>query len=107
MSAQPDFFADAPVARYPATPGFKASGPSQEAAQAMKPRASTIRQGVLACLAIEPMTPEQIAARLGVDILAVRPRLTELKLMGQAAKTQARGKSRGGLSSTVWELVKS
>lgn len=106
MTQQSDLFDYQPPARYPASPGFKTAGPSEEAAKAMKPRAATIREGVLACLVLSPMTPEQIAARLGIDILAVRPRLTELKLLGQVEKTEARGPSRGGLSATVWRLVR-
>ena len=104
MTAQLDIFADARA--YPDHPGFKSAGPSHEAAKAVAPRAPVLREGVLACLALCPMTPEQIAARLGIDILAVRPRLTELKLLGQAEKTEARGPSRGGLSAAVWRLVR-
>ena len=102
MGAQLDIFADA--GRYPDAPGWKAAGPSQEAANAAAPRAPALREGVLACLALCPMTPEQVAARLGVDILAVRPRFSELKLAGKIEKTEARGKSRAGLSATVWRL---
>lgn len=104
MTAQLDIFADARA--YPEHPGFKSAGPSHEAAKAAAPRAPVLREGVLACLALCPMTPEQVAARLGVDILGLRPRFTELKLAGKIEKTDARGPSRGGLSATVWRLVR-
>ena len=54
MSEQLDIFAD----RYPASPGFKVEGPSKDAAKAMKPKAGTLREGVLACLQLAPMTPD-------------------------------------------------
>jgi len=106
VTQQSDLFGYQPPARYPASPGFKTAGPSEEAAKAMKPRAATIREGVLACLALSPMTPEEVAARLGIDILAVRPRFSECLKLNLVEKTTDRRRSRSGLSATVWRLVR-
>lgn len=104
---QPDFFGDAPAPRYPQVPGHKGGGASKDAAAYVKPKAATLREGVLTCLSLGDATPEEVAAKLGVDILAVRPRFSECLKLNLICKTAERRRSRSGLSSTVWRLVKS
>ncbi len=67
----------------------------------------TIRAQVLAILEQYPtmgMTPDQCADRLGLDILTVRPRFTELKNQGKIEATGATRASKNGKQQKVWRL---
>lgn len=95
------------MSAYPQEPGFKVSGTSQEAAEAIgaKGRAETLNAKTLASIRRSPKCPEEVAAELGEDILSIRPRFTQLKERGQIVKTVARRKSASGCSVTVWAAV--
>jgi hypothetical protein len=72
-----------PITRspYKGMPGFKESGTSKEAGRSLAKngRADTLRDK---CLSIFlegwQMTDDQVAARLGEDVLSIRPRISEL-----------------------------
>lgn len=90
---------------YPEDPGFKAEGPSREAALAERERAVAIREGVLRHLKTNPdSTTDECAQALGLSVLAVRPRFSELLAEGFVAKTDLRRRNASGHSATVWRL---
>jgi hypothetical protein len=78
---------------YPDAPGFKASGPSEEAAHAIAEIAPTLRDRVPAAIASAPpgLTADDVACRLNKSILSVRPRVSELHLRGEIRQSGARG----------------
>jgi hypothetical protein len=88
---------------YPARPGWKGTDTSREAA-ATTP-ADTLRDRVLAVLADGPRSADAIADTLRVDILAIRPRVSELHQMGKVRDTGVRAINRSGKRAVVWGLV--
>jgi hypothetical protein len=94
---------------YPNSPGFKAVGPSSEAARRMTGHAATVRDRVLQFLRSEHpagFTPDQIATRLGLSILSVRPRVSELRLKGEIEPDGTRCKNASGMSAQCWRAAK-
>lgn len=90
---------------YPASPGFKRDGTSREAAISAKPRAPLLRDRVLDALTLcGPMTPDECAAFLGLHLLSVRPRFTELKVMGKIEETGQRRANASGMKANVWRV---
>lgn len=93
---QADLFA------YPDAPGYKARETSRAAAEAAAPMAMSLRARVYEAIKAKPDTPEGVAKRLREDILAVRPRFSELSARGLIEDSGTRGPSRGGRASIVW-----
>lgn len=94
---------------YPDSPGFKAVGPSSEAAQEMTQRATTVRERVLLFLRSQhpaSFTPDQIADRLEISFLTVRPRVSELHLQGEIEPDGSRCKNTSGMSAQCWRAAK-
>lgn len=93
---------------YPASPGFKVSGPSQGAAIGYAKRASTLRQRVFDEIAdaIFGLTADECAERMGETVLAIRPRFTELASVGCIEDTGLRRKNRSGRNATVWRIAR-
>jgi len=89
---------------YPNTPGHK--GPaetSRAAADAIKPKVLTIRESVLAAITLwGPMTADEIASRLRLSILAVRPRCSELCKLGVIQDSGERRLNASGIRAVVW-----
>jgi predicted ArsR family transcriptional regulator len=84
-------------------PGSKAGcGPSQEAADAISPIAKCLRSLVLQAIVAGPGTADEIAARLGLSLLSVRPRCAELKRLGLIQATGERRRNQSGAAATVW-----
>ena len=92
---------------YPSEPGVKthATETSQQAACAIKPDAFTLRQKCLAALKGAAMTADEVAELLGVDRLAIRPRLSELNAMRKIEATLFRRKNNSGKKAVVWCVV--
>jgi hypothetical protein len=92
--------------RYPHQPGSKErGGTSEAAARGISPAAPYLRGRVLACLRDRgPATPDECAARLDLDILSVRPRLSELARLGLIVKTGERRPNRSGAMANVWRV---
>jgi predicted ArsR family transcriptional regulator len=90
---------------YPDTPGFKAPGPSQDAAKAISGTAARMRAMVLQKIAQRPATADEIAHELGLSVLSVRPRVSELKRAGEIRQTTMRRKNDSGMTATVWQLA--
>lgn len=98
----------APKPEYPDVPGFKKAGTSEAAAEAIKPRAPTLRNRALAELErIQPagLTPDQVARRMGCSVLSIRPRMTELFKLGLIEPTGERRPNASGIEADVWRVA--
>jgi predicted transcriptional regulator len=89
---------------YPDAPGFKEEGTSNEAARKIEPRAGTLRELAYATISHSSagLTADEVAARMGETVLAIRPRLTELKLAGRIVRTGQRRRNISGMNAAVW-----
>lgn len=101
-SLKDHYFGDRP---YPASPGFKAEGPAVAAAEKISSRAATLRDKALAVISQRPSTADEVADALGETVLAVRPRISELRVMGKVMKTMERRANRSGIKATVWRIA--
>lgn len=94
---------------YPITAGFKAkSGPSREAAQGVTAGAARrIDTFAKICISLKhdgPATADELAERLKMDRLYVRPRVSELHTIGKVYDTGERRENVSGRKATVWGL---
>ena len=89
---------------YPDAPGFKVAGPSEQAAEAISNSAKTLRDQVLKTIADAPagLSADAVADRLGKSVLSVRPRVSELRRLGEIRPTTQRVKNESGMSATIW-----
>lgn len=102
--SDPDLFSYTPPAAYPERAGAKENTTSQEAADGIesKGRAARLRSDVLAWYAAGHRgTADDCAMALGESILAIRPRVTELKQQGKIVRTAERRRSEGGRMAWV------
>ncbi|MBE3637342.1 helix-turn-helix domain-containing protein [Mangrovicoccus algicola] len=78
------------------------------AAMLGKQRPTHLRDRVMAALsrAEGPLTADEIAERIGVDFMSIRPRLTELKAKKRVRDSGERGPSRSGRPSIKWQIAK-
>ena len=92
---------------YPNSPGFKVSGPSDQAAEAISGTANKMRAAVLRQFATYPggATADEIAKDLNLSVLSVRPRVSELNRNGEIEQTGARRKNESGMTATVWQVA--
>ena len=98
MNAQTEIDFAAP--RYPTFAGYKREGTSSEAARTVD--ASGLRLAVIEKLSvIGPMTPDECAEAMGLSVLSIRPRFTELKRAGSIFETGMRRKNASGKSAEV------
>lgn len=88
---------------YPLQPGAQGVDTSIAAAEAMAGSAAILRAQVLAVLRRWPegLTADEVAAVMGRDRLAVRPRVTELKRLGQVRDTGQRRRNHSGKSAAI------
>lgn len=94
-----------PPMSYPTTPGHQATNTSKEAAPDRE-SAAVIRVRVLHEFeAHGAMTADECATRMGLSILTVRPRCTELKLTHRLADTGKRRTNQSGKSAAVLQLA--
>ena len=90
---------------YSSALGFKEGDTSRAAAEAMSYRGKTLRKTVYACIVINPgLTADEIAARLGESVLAIRPRVSELRASGLITQ-DGRGKNKSGASAHRWKAL--
>ncbi len=87
---------------YPHVPGSKTGGTSQEAAEAMKPTAATLRAACLGQLRLSASTADQVAGALKESVLSIRPRISELKQLQLIRDSGVRRKNASGKSAVVW-----
>ena len=75
----------------------------REAHAAMRDRAPLLRSAVYASIVKDgKATADEVAARIGESVLAVRPRVTELHQAGKLFDTGERRPNASGRSATVW-----
>lgn len=91
------------IPTYPSEPGAKVPGTSTEAAHKMQNRASALRDKVESLfLTGATLTADECAEALHENVLAIRPRLSELVKMGLLVNTGERRKNASGMSASVW-----
>lgn len=89
--------------RYPQAPGFKEATTSRDAAEKIGATVNERRAAVLREIASAPngLTADEVASRLGLSVLAVRPRVSELKADGKIVPTGERRPNSSGLLAKV------
>ena len=94
----------APGYGYPAEPGFKEKGGASEAAASVvTDTVTSMRAAVLAVIRTHPSTADEVAEKLGLSILSIRPRVSELRHFNKIAPNgQRRRNTVSGVSATVW-----
>lgn len=100
MNAEPDLFS----LGYPHAPAFRAGSDTSFAA-AESVDAKTLQRLVLTELRKGPGTPDEIAERLRIDKLSIRPRCSELKALGRVVDTGDRRRNANGKSAAVLKLA--
>jgi hypothetical protein len=90
--------------RYPYVPGHKSCDDTTMAAAIdMTPHAGTLRHAVLHQLKTNgPMTADECAAALDESPLAIRPRFSELRLLGLVHDSASRRPNSSGKTAIVW-----
>lgn len=99
------FFADETPAHYPDVAGAKRRDTSFAAAAAIEPTAKSLRERVLRSIAGQAGTPEEIAKRLGVPVMNVRPRCSELAAKNLIVDSGRRRVAMGGRKAIVWQVA--
>jgi len=88
---------------YPHAAGWKEPTTSQDAAASVDTNA--LQQLVRECLrAHGAMTADECAQQLGLSILSIRPRFSELRALGVIVDTGDRHLNRSGKRAMVWSL---
>lgn len=92
---------------YPDEPGWRTSGPSRDAAHAMKGRVKQLRRDVLDLIERAPagLTAEELTERLKRSRAAIQPRISELKNEGFVMASGERRRNSSGLTASVWVLT--
>lgn len=92
--------------RYPYGPGAVDRDTSQAAAADAAPTAPILRALVLDVLErSNGLTADEVAGRLGMSILSIRPRVTELSRLGKVRDSGSRRRNVSGKSAIVWMPV--
>lgn len=91
--------------RYPDVPGFKEGTTSKDAADAIKSRVGRLRDRALEIIRKSPSTADEVAFAMGETVLAIRPRITELRSMGKIEKAGLRRENASGCKAHVWRVV--
>ena len=87
---------------YPQTAGYKRIGTSSDAAHSIDAR--TLRGKVLEELSRAPGTADELALRLHIDKLSIRPRCSELAALGKVEDSGVRRLNASGKKAVVWRL---
>lgn len=90
---------------YPDHPGAKARETSFAAADAIAPKAMSLRARVFDAIREKPGTPEEIAARLGEAVHNIGPRCSELAARNLIADSGDRREAMGGRRAIVWQVA--
>ena len=92
--------------RYPGSPGAQDRDTSQAAASQIAKTVPLLRAKALAIVErSNGLTADEVAGRLGLSILSIRPRLTELAQLGKVRDGGGRRKNRSGRYAIVWVPV--
>lgn len=93
-------------------PGRKEETTSRLAAERVASAADTLRALVLSAILARPRTADEVAEALGQSVLAIRPRVSELRKMDRvrpmfgANGRQVRRPNASGINAIVWETCK-
>jgi hypothetical protein len=88
--------------KYPDEPGWKEGDTSREAAESMSLRAVKLRKQCYDVIRQYPgHTADEIADLLDESLLAIRPRISELRRM-QYVRNHGRGCNRSGMAAHRW-----
>jgi len=88
---------------YPSTAGYKKEGTSKEAALSID--ASTLRAKALQVIASsQGLTADEVAEKMNMSVLSIRPRVTELKRMGRIEETGVTRKNQSGRNAAVYRI---
>ncbi|MFS0737528.1 hypothetical protein ABC347_10805 [Sphingomonas sp. 1P06PA] len=92
---------------YPNAPGAQDRDTSRAAAAEIAHDAPTLRAKALAVLErSNGLTADEVAGRMGVSILSIRPRVTELARQGKVRDSGARRhNATSGKKAIVWAAV--
>jgi predicted transcriptional regulator len=91
---------------YPHAPGAQDRDTSRDAADDISPTAPQLRARALAVLErSNGLTADEVAGRLGVSILSIRPRITELARLGKVRDSGLRRHNASGKRAIVWSPV--
>ncbi len=94
---------------YPKAPGWKAQDTSRQAAHDITAKARSIREHVLVLLDLAGpagLTSDECAERLGLSVLSVRPRFSELYATKDIEDSGFRRLSDFGKPQIVWVVTK-
>lgn len=89
-------------------PGYKTPGASKEAAIAVRARAVVLRKQIVAYLKSEyptGYTADEIAEHFGLNLMPVKPRLSEAHYAREVEQTGERRLSRAGRRVNCWRAV--
>lgn len=87
---------------YPEVAGFKELTTSAEAAATVD--VNRLRRLVMRTLSIfGPLTADEVAEKVAMDVLTIRPRLSELRRLGMIMPSGERRQNRSGKSAIVWQ----
>ena len=93
--------------RYPYSPGYRKTDTSRAAAADASQTASTLRSQALQHI-IEAgdggLTADEVAKEMGMSVLSIRPRVTELNKQYFIRDTGRRRVNASGKSAIVWEV---
>lgn len=88
---------------YPFLPGFKTGGASEAAAKSVEPITGDLRQRVYSEIVRGEGTADEIASRLKISLLSVRPRVAELVKLGRIEDSGKQRPNTSGRKATVWK----
>lgn len=92
--------------RYPHAPGAQDRDTSQAAAEDIAPKSTILRALALDVLErSNGLTADEVAGRLGMSILSIRPRCTELSRLGKIRDSGHRRTNASGKRAIVWMAV--
>ena len=90
--------------RYPNSPGYQATDTSKDAASSMEDTAGTLRAQAYKAIKFSRggLTADEVAMQLGKSVLAIRPRVTELKMKGVIVDSGLRRQNHTGRNAAVF-----
>jgi predicted ArsR family transcriptional regulator len=96
------------VMPYENNTGWKGQETSKQAAKEISGKAPTLRNQVFELFTRGThLTADEVAEKLGKDILSIRPRISELGKLGYIEATNERRKNASGKSAVVWAATAS
>jgi len=91
---------------YPQSPSVGVQPTSREAAEHIAPRVQTLRDRAFKLLPERCSTADELAEAMNETILAVRPRVAEIVVKGEAYDSGVRRRNSSGRSAIVWRAVR-